>query len=117
MKLCREARRLLKELVAVSKRLQENQRILDLQTADRVAAAAAAARSELHAIARDVKSRTLKVTPSNATTQLPQNDRSINATKQIMKATADTTRSKFSGYYALILFQALWTFFSLQVEF
>jgi len=98
VKLCREAKRLLKELTAASKRLQENQRVLDLQTADRVAAAAAAARSQLHAIARDVKSSTLKTTPSNATISLLQNERNANATKskQIVKVTANTTRSKFS---------------------
>lgn len=90
-----EARRLLKDLFAASKRLQENHRLLDLQTADRVAAAAAAARSQLHAIARDVKGSTLRSKPSNADTQLLQNERSSNATKskQIGNATANTPRS------------------------
>lgn len=94
VKSCREVKRLLKELVAASKRLQENQRLLDLRTADRVAAAAAAARSQLHAIARDVKSSTVKVTPSKATL----NEGNSNSTKstQTMKVTANTTRSKFS---------------------
>lgn len=78
--------------MAASKRLQENQRVLDLQTADRVAAAAAAARSQLHAIARDVKSSSAKLSSPNATTQLPQNS---NATKETMKAAANTTRSKY----------------------
>lgn len=98
IQLCREARIHLKELVAASKRLQENQRLLDLQTADRVAAAAAAARSQLHAIARDVKSSTAKLSSPNATTQLPQNERNSNATKETIKAAANTTRSKFIDF-------------------
>jgi hypothetical protein len=95
VKLCREAKKLLKELVAASKRLQENQRTLDLQTADRVAAAAASARSQLHAIARDVKSST-KITPSNP--QLLQKKGNTSATqgKQNMNAGTNATRSKFS---------------------
>ena len=92
MKLRREAKQLLKELVAASKRLEENQRIVDLQTADRVAAAAASARSQLHAIARDVKGRT-KITASN---QLLQKKGNTNATqeKQSMNSGTNASRSK-----------------------
>lgn len=80
----------------MSKRLEENQRLLDLQTADRVAAAAASARSQLHSIARDVKSST-RITPSNATQLLQQKGNTIATQgKQNVNAGTNATRSKFS---------------------
>lgn len=88
-----EAKKFLKELVAASKRLQENQRIVDLQTADRVAAAAASARSQLHAIARDVKSST-KITPSNP--QLLQRKGNANATQGKQNTNAGTNATRCS---------------------
>ncbi|XP_024377064.1 uncharacterized protein [Physcomitrium patens] len=87
-----DSKMLLQQLVAVSKKLQENQHMLDVQRADRVAAAAGAARSQLHAIARDVKSSTkvpLKVPPSfqNTNTEVTQ-------VKQNMKVATNSQAPK-----------------------